>query len=75
VFWIYITPHFGKYRIRQELIQLDDESAKVHRLVKVPVTELNDWDAEHDVLGNKLVGLDDSGNDSVERIEVTKKEA
>jgi hypothetical protein len=44
-------------------------------LVKVPLSELNDWDAEHDVLGNKLAGLDESGNDSVERIEVTKKEA
>ncbi|KUJ12912.1 amino acid transporter-like protein [Mollisia scopiformis] len=53
-FWIYILPHFGGYRIRQELIVLEDENAKTHRLVKVPVAELELWDAEHDVLGQKL---------------------
>jgi len=33
---------------------LDDETAKVHRLVKVPLVELEAWDAEHDVLGNRI---------------------
>ncbi|CZR58395.1 related to methionine transport protein, high affinity [Phialocephala subalpina] len=39
-FWIYILPKFKGYRIRQELLVLDDENAKVHRLVKVPLAEL-----------------------------------
>lgn len=52
--WIYVLPHYGKYRIRQELVALDDETAKVHRLVKIPLAELDSWDAEHDVLGQKL---------------------
>jgi len=55
VVWIYVLPHFRKYKIRQELIVLDDESAKVHRLVKVPLAELDIWDAEHDVLGQRVV--------------------
>jgi hypothetical protein len=60
--WIHILPRIGKYRIRQELIILDDESAKTHRLVKVPLTELEAWDAEHDVLGQKVASSAVSGN-------------
>jgi hypothetical protein len=52
--WVYVLPRFGKYAIRQELLVLPGESAKVHRLIKVPKSELEDWDATHDVLGNKL---------------------
>lgn len=48
-----MLPRWGGYRIRQELIQLEDQNAKVHRLVKVPLAELEKWDAEHDVLGLK----------------------
>jgi hypothetical protein len=33
---------------------LEGETAKVHRLVKVPVGELETWDAEHDVLGQRV---------------------
>lgn len=33
---------------------LDDENAKVHRLVKVPLSELEVWDREHDVLGRRI---------------------
>ena len=61
-FWIYILPHFGRYRIRQELLVLDGETAKTHRLVKVPLGELEVWDAEHDVLGQKLASSQASGN-------------
>ncbi|TVY33450.1 High-affinity methionine permease [Lachnellula subtilissima] len=72
-FWIYIIPHFGKYRIRQELVQLEDESAKVHRLVKVPLAELGTWDAEHDVLGQKFQDLAGSGSDDAKRVEISKE--
>jgi len=59
--WIYVLPHFGKYKIRQELIVLDDESAKVHRLVKIPLTELGIWDAEHNLLGQRVSRVYGSG--------------
>ncbi|KAH8593187.1 amino acid transporter-like protein [Bisporella sp. PMI_857] len=65
-FWIYLIPKWRGYRIRQELVVLEGQSAKVHRLVKVPLAELAQWDAEHDALGSKLparssgdVSLDD----------------
>jgi amino acid transporter len=74
-FWIYIIPHFGKYRIRQELIQLEDETSKVHRLVKVPLADLETWGQEHDVLGQKFSDVAGSGSDDVERVNVSKKEA
>lgn len=64
VFWIYILPNFGKYRIRQELLALDGETSKTHRLVKVPLAALGVWDAEHDVLGQKLGPLQQSGDAS-----------
>lgn len=54
VFWIYILPYFGNYKIRQELIVIDGESSKAHRLIKVPNAELEAWDREHDVLGRKI---------------------
>jgi hypothetical protein len=74
--WIYILPHFGKYTIRQELIILDDETAKVHRLVKVPNTELAIWDAEHDVLGNRVAILSqlEKSSDESERLGSKEKE-
>lgn len=61
--WIFVLPHYKKYRIRQELVILDDESAKVHRLVKVHLSELERWDAEHDVLGNRIQQA--TGSDSL----------
>jgi len=60
--WVYLLPYFGKYAIRQELLVLDGESAKVHRLIKVPKPELDAWDATHDVLGNKIATAYPSGN-------------
>ena len=77
-FWIYLLPHLGKYRIRQELLSLEDESSKVHSLVKVPLSELDIWDAEHDVLGQKVsapgereIGSDyDEGKSTPEKKEV-----
>lgn len=62
VFWIYVLPHFGKYRIRQELLALEGETSKTHRLVKVPLEDLDVWDSEHDVLGQKLGSSQQSGN-------------
>ncbi|TGO13437.1 hypothetical protein BTUL_0069g00030 [Botrytis tulipae] len=67
-FWIYILPYFGKYQIRQELIVIDGESSKAHRLIKVPNAELEAWDREHDALGRKIdssASSEDGGAENV----------
>lgn len=46
-----MLPYFGKYVIRQELVLLEGETAKTHILRKVPLVDLAEWDAQHDVLG------------------------
>ena len=53
--WIYAIPYIGHYAIRQELVALEGETSLVHRLVKVPTAELDTWDEQHDVLGQKIV--------------------
>lgn len=63
-FWIYVLPHFGKYKIRQELLVLDDETAKAHRLVRVPLAELATWDAEHDEVGRRVARHSPAGSHS-----------
>ncbi|KAK7190609.1 hypothetical protein DPSP01_007265 [Paraphaeosphaeria sporulosa] len=59
--WIYVLPRFGKYRVCQEVIVLDD-GAETHALVKVPLHELAEWDATHDASGRKYNS--DSGSDT-----------
>ncbi|PQE23859.1 high-affinity methionine permease protein [Rutstroemia sp. NJR-2017a BBW] len=53
-----------KGRIRQELVVLDGEQAKTHRLVKVKLAELERWDREHDVLGQRVEGGRSVGEES-----------
>lgn len=53
---------------------LEGETSKVHRLVKIPKADLMLWDAEHDVLGQKLGDVAGSVSDDVERIKIQKKE-
>lgn len=51
--WIYLIPKLKGYRIRQEVLILED-GAQSHKVVKVPVAELADWDATHDATGRSL---------------------
>ncbi|KAL1623927.1 hypothetical protein SLS56_008051 [Neofusicoccum ribis] len=53
--WIYLLPRLGSYAMRQRVLQLPD-GAITHQLVKVPNAELEQWDAEHDALGNTRNG-------------------
>ncbi|EGO55774.1 hypothetical protein NEUTE1DRAFT_47799 [Neurospora tetrasperma FGSC 2508] len=53
--WISVIPKLRRYRIRQEVLRLED-GAQSHRLVKVPVAKLADWDATHDAVGRPLDG-------------------
>ncbi|KAH8890353.1 amino acid transporter [Thozetella sp. PMI_491] len=62
--WIWAVPKLRGYRIRQEVLQLDD-GAQSHRLVKVPVEALADWDATHDVVGRERNGALREGSQEV----------
>lgn len=48
------------------MLLLSDETSKAHRLVKVPLDELEAWDREHDVLGQKIADVRGSGAQSDE---------
>ncbi|EPE30545.1 hypothetical protein GLAREA_03512 [Glarea lozoyensis ATCC 20868] len=54
--WTYLLPHRGNYTIRQTVIVLDN-GAQTHKLNKVPNSELAEWDAKHDVVGNEIAGV------------------
>ncbi|KAI9151662.1 High-affinity methionine permease [Paramyrothecium foliicola] len=50
--WMHLLPKWGKYAIRSEVLDIDDNGANTHRLVKVPLAEVEQWDATHDDAGN-----------------------
>ncbi|KAJ9161570.1 High-affinity methionine permease [Coniochaeta hoffmannii] len=60
--WKYVLPRHGGYRLRQEVLALDN-GAQSHRIIKVPIEDLARWDATHDVVGRPL---QDYGSDSKE---------
>ncbi|KZZ98367.1 high affinity methionine permease [Moelleriella libera RCEF 2490] len=49
--WIFVIPSWRGYRIRAEVLKAQDDSITSHKLVKVPVTEVEKWDAEHSEAG------------------------
>ncbi|KAL2158694.1 hypothetical protein VTH06DRAFT_4176 [Thermothelomyces fergusii] len=51
--WIHLIPRLRGYRLRQEVVIFED-GAQSHRLVKVPVAEVAEWDATHDAVGRPL---------------------
>lgn len=51
VAWMYLIPKWRGYEIRTEIVEVDDNGANTHRLVKVPIADLGEWDAEHDEAG------------------------
>ncbi|CZT12731.1 related to methionine transport protein, high affinity [Rhynchosporium agropyri] len=53
--WIHVLPKRGKYAIRQTVLVLDS-GAQTHKLVKVPLSELEEWDSKHDVVGKQVAG-------------------
>ncbi|KAJ3539462.1 hypothetical protein NM208_g5486 [Fusarium decemcellulare] len=52
VIWVYVLPKWRGYAIRPEVVEVDENGANTHRLVRVPLTEVEKWDAEHDDAGN-----------------------
>ncbi|KAK2042065.1 high-affinity methionine permease [Colletotrichum somersetense] len=50
--WMWLLPKWKGYRIRPEILEVSDNGANTHRLVQVPLSELAQWDNEHDDAGN-----------------------
>ena len=74
VFWIYILPRLGKYRIRYELVALDGESTKVNQFAKVPLADLETWDKEHYASGERKTSAVNSRNGSESDIQTVLEE-
>ncbi|KAK3190769.1 hypothetical protein K4F52_003085 [Lecanicillium sp. MT-2017a] len=51
-FWYATYCVVGIAVIRTEVVEVDDNGANTHRLVKVPVEKITGWDADHDESGN-----------------------
>lgn len=51
--WVGIIPKLRGYRLRQEAVEYEG-GAQSHRLIKVPVAEVAQWDAAHDAVGRPL---------------------
>lgn len=52
VFWMHVLPKWRGYKMRTQTLDVDDNTgANTHRLVRVPLTELAEWDAAHDEAG------------------------
>ncbi|KAI1428242.1 high-affinity methionine permease [Xylaria sp. FL1777] len=49
--WMHLLPRWRGYRLRPEILIVENQGANTHRLVKVPVNELEKWDSEHDEAG------------------------
>ncbi len=47
VVWMYVLPKWLGYRLRAEVVTAEDESTSTHRLVKVPLADVPQWDTEH----------------------------
>jgi hypothetical protein len=49
-----VLPRWGNYTIRSQVVNVDDNGANTHRLLRVPNAEVADWDANHDELGRAI---------------------
>lgn len=63
---MYVIPKWCGYRIRAEVVKAEDDSVVSHKLIKVPLVDVDRWDAEHDEAGQlrerpAAVGDDKSG--------------
>ena len=53
--WMQLLPKVRHYSIRSEVIDVDDNGANTHRILRIPNAEVSEWDATHDELGRKLL--------------------
>jgi hypothetical protein len=52
--WMKVLPRWGNYSNRSQVISVDDNGANTHRLLRVPNSEVAEWDGTHDDLGRDL---------------------
>lgn len=52
VLWAIYLPKWKGYKLRPEIIDIGD-GAQAHKIVRVPLAELQEWDAKHDAAGHK----------------------
>jgi hypothetical protein len=60
--WVHLLPKWKGYRVRHERLVLDGGEV-THRLVKIPLKDLEKWDEEHDGQGQRISGHRVSGSD------------
>ncbi|KAG5951228.1 hypothetical protein E4U53_003530 [Claviceps sorghi] len=68
--WMYLLPKWGKYRIRAEVIKTDDDSVVSHKLIKVPLVDVDRWDAEHDEAGQLRARPAAAGEKASDKVDV-----
>ncbi|CAI7599486.1 unnamed protein product [Penicillium pancosmium] len=56
--WAFLLPKWKGYKLRQELIHLDD-GAQSNQLRKVPNEKLAEWDATHDAAGRAVAPIEE----------------
>ncbi|QKX61571.1 uncharacterized protein TRUGW13939_08723 [Talaromyces rugulosus] len=49
--WVSVLPNWKGYELRQTVLEFDNGSVS-HKLVKVPKSELAQWDEDHDAVGH-----------------------
>lgn len=54
--WAFIIPKYRGYQLRQELVDLGG-GVQSNKLRKIPVSELEEWDATHDKAGSRIEAL------------------
>jgi hypothetical protein len=64
VLWIYAIPKWRGYQVRHEKVVLDGGEV-THKLVKVPLDKLEEWDRVHDAQGGKPGQRDGSSDGDV----------
>lgn len=74
--WIHAIPQWRGYRIRHETVVLDGGEV-THRLTKVNVDQLAEWDAAHNAAGDKLdrESVSDDSSDVIESTATPKETA
>lgn len=51
---MHLLPSWGNYTIVTQVLNVDDNGANTHRLVRVPNSEVAEWGAIHDKLGREI---------------------
>jgi len=67
-----VIPRLRGYRIRQKVVLLDN-GAVTHEPIRVPVAELDAWDATHDAVGHVITQGESNDSDGEEEYASTKE--